>query len=67
MPKKYESPYAAKPAAPPPAASPVAPMKPTRVQPPSPSILGSGMAANAGKALKSRKSRIDKAIEDAGG
>lgn len=61
MPKKYDSPYA-KPAAP-----PAVPMKPTRVQPPSPSILGSGMAANAGKALKGRRPRIDKAIEEAGG
>lgn len=34
---------------------------------PDPAMLGSGLAARAGNALKNRKSQLDKAIEDAGG
>ena len=62
---KYESPYA----------KPKVPLAPQvglgttpQVRPstaPDPNMLGTGMAAQAGKDLKGRKSRIDRAIEEA--
>lgn len=68
MPNKYHSPYAAPEPAPVMPVSPVRPVKPLPGTPSvNPSVLGAGIAAQAGQALKGRKSAIDRAIEEAGG